>query len=382
MSAKKSERSQTSRLAINYDAAHRALDGAFKEAEAALLRGDSPHIDDPAVRQSCEDLFKSQTQSYREVLVGAILCRLMDKRIDIRTPYAKHGDTAVSQRQLDEKVVNPLLKQNRIPSTKGPYLAVFRRGVTFHRAAEGGTRGGLRDPAAFDAFDTCLTFLEHTNDDAELTRFLVFVLYQFVLLREAANVPLARLKRISLDQCHLLTTELIKRRSGGRFPLFLVVGTFAAIKECLNAPWELRWQQINVADIAAGAAGDIELIKGGAVVLAGEITERVVDRDRVVSTFTTKIVEAGVTDYVFLVTAEPTDDARQACFSYFAQGHEVNFVDIATWIRMTLATLGQSGREAFERLVAELIDGADVPKSLKVDWNECIAAIAGGGTAN
>ncbi|HEX7377523.1 MAG TPA: hypothetical protein VF278_10445 [Pirellulales bacterium] len=377
MNKKKRDGSSPEKLTVDYDAAAEALRGAFADAETYVLGSSAPPAIDPALGKQCEKLFQSKTQSFREVLVGATICRLLDKRINIRTPYAKHGDTAVSQRVLDERVVNPFLKSNRIPSSKGPYLAVFRRGVDFYRNAEGtGTRGGVRDAEAFDAFDVCLTFLEGTSDNAEIRSFLVFVLYQFVLLREAANVPLARLQRISLEQCHELAIQLMGRRSGGRFPLFLVVAAFTAIKECLNAPWELSWQQINVADSAAGAVGDLELIGDGRIILAGEITERSLDRDRIVSTFTTKIVEAGVTDYLFLVTKPPADDAKQQCFCYFAQGHEINFVEIASWIHMILATLGTGGRRLFEARMADLLGQPDVPKSLKVDWNDCIAFIA------
>jgi hypothetical protein len=378
MTKKKRVGDTQAKLAIDYSSADDLLASAFSDAEAIVLNGTEPSVvGDAALRQSCETLFQSKTQSFREVLVGATLCRLLDKRINIRTPYAKHGENAVSQRQLDEKVVNPFLKRNRIPSSKGPYLAVFRRSVTFYPDDEGGsTRSGVRDPEAFDAFDKCLTFIEATSDDAIIRSFLVFVLYKFILLREAANVPLARLQRLSLEQCHDLSIQLMQRPSGGRFPLFLVVATFQAVKDCLAAPWSLKWQQINVADSASGAVGDLELVKDGRVLLAGEITERRLDRDRVVSTFTTKLVEAGVTDYLFLVTTEPTDEAKQQCFSYFAQGHEINFVEIAAWIRMMLATLGQSGRQAFERHMAQLLDQADVPKSLKVGWNECMALIA------
>lgn len=126
----------------------------------------------------------------------------------------------------------------------------------------------------------------------------------------------------------------------------------------------------------ASSSSTIGGIGDGRIILAGEITERSLDRDRIVSTFTTKIVEAGVTDYLFLVTKPPADEAKQQCFSYFAQGHEINFVEIASWIHMILATLGTDGRQVFEARMADLLGQPDVPKSLKVDWNDCIAFIA------
>jgi hypothetical protein len=55
---------------------------------------------------------------------------------------------------------------------------------------------------------------------------------------------------------------------------------------------------------------------------------------------------------------------------YFAQGHEVNFLDIKTWALNTLSTIGKKGRVAFISEMVKLLDTDDVPRRMKVGWNE------------
>jgi len=110
--------------------------------------------------------------------------------------------------------------------------------------------------------------------------------------------------------------------------------------------------------------------------MAIEVTERPVDQARVVSTFRTKIAPAGITDYIFLVNLDLIEDAaiRQA-EQYFAQGHEVNFVDIRGWILNCLVTIGQRGRDAFNAHLQEALSAASTPQQIKAAWNSAIAAI-------
>ena len=192
-------------------------------------------------------------------------------------------------------------------------------------------------------------------------------------LREAANIPLARLHRISLEQYDRLLTGLLATPSGGLFPVLFASAMFAAINAFFQLNWEIASQGINVADAASGAGGDITIKSDGKVVLAVEVTERSVDRSRVISTFNTKISPAGIEDYLFFVgSAGATTDAKVQAQQYFAQGHEVNFVNIKEWILMILATMGMRGRELFNRELMQLMDAGGIPQALKVSWNENI----------
>ena len=361
-------------MPINHESARRLLEDSFREAEASLLKGSIPEVS-KQIREACEVLFRSRTQAYREVLLGCTIARIQDKTIDVRQPYADQGPNAFSGRSLDERVINPFLHEKRIPASRGPYLSVFRRSVQFNRE----TKKGLGDQQGYDAFLSLLDYLESTSDDSELIGFLTYLLYKFAQLREAAAIPLSRLQRISLEQYDTLVSGLLSTPSGGRFPVLVVVATFLAIKEFFRLNWEVKWQGINVADIARGAGGDVTVSEAGLTLMVAEVTERPVDRSRVVSTFNTKIAPAGIEDYLFFVKpSAPIDDAKQQARQYFSQGHEVNFLEIKNWILMTLATMGKRGRTIFNRVLTELLSSPDVPKALKVSWNEQIARIATG----
>lgn len=107
-----------------------------------------------------------------------------------------------------------------------------------------------------------------------------------------------------------------------------------------------------------------------------EVTERPVDKSRVVTTFNTKIAVKKIEDYLFFLgVSGPSADAKTQAQQYFAQGHEVNFIKIKEWILMSLATMGKRGREIFSNELVALVDAEDVPRALKVSWNQQIEGL-------
>lgn len=358
-------------MPINSEEARELLDNTFLQAEQNLLQGSMPKVSEQ-IRSACDVLFRSRTQAYREVVLGCVIARIQDKSIDIRLPYVDQGPDAFSGRSLDERVINPFLQEKRIPSSRGPYLSVFRRSVQF----DPGIRPGLRDKTGYDAFLTVISYLESCSQDSELYILLRHLLYKFAELREASDVPISRLQRISLEQYEALISGLLATPSGGRFPVLLVVATFNAIKEFFDLDWAIASQGINVADTASGAGGDVTITSGSRIVMAVEVTERPVDRARVAATFNTKIAPAGIEDYLFFVRSpEVAPEARQQARQCFAQGHEVNFLEIKNWIVMSLATMGTRGRASFNRVLVGLLEAPDVPRTMKVAWNEQIAEL-------
>jgi hypothetical protein len=253
-------------MPIDYEAARELLERAFVASEEDLLRQTVPQIPEE-LSGPFAAIFSSTTQAYRECLAGCTIARIQDKGIQIRLPYTKQGPRAYNGRTLDEKVVNPFLQARRIPCSRGPFLSVFRRSIQFDEA----TARGVRDVVGFRAFLELVTYLEQTADDQALARFL------------------RRLARISLEQYGTLISGLLATPSGGRFPVLLVTAAFSTIKDFFGLDWDVRAQGINVADAAAGVGGDITIMQGGRTLLAAEITERPLDRSRVVSTFNTKI---------------------------------------------------------------------------------------------
>lgn len=352
--------------AIDYDAAATVLAEHFATVEAGALSDSPAIVIDGSVDYDLDRLFTSDTQAYREVLLGCLLARIQNKSFNIRQPYVNLSEYAFNGRTLDERVVNPFLHDKRVPSSRGCYLSVFRRSVTLE------PRGGLRDVEGYESLLDILGRIESTSDDAYLGKLLDALLHRFIVLREESAVPLNRLQRFSLDQYRALIDCLLSSSSGGRFPLFIVVAALRAINLHFELGWTVSFQGINVADRASGAVGDVTVTNAaGVVALSAEITERRIDRARVVSTFNAKIGPAGVSDYIFFVTEPAADDARAQAYRYFAQGHEINFADITTWAGMILVTLSQAGRSIFNQEVLAMLDTPEVPKALKVAWNDC-----------
>jgi hypothetical protein len=355
----------------DYDAARKLLEEEFARVERAALEGKEPSRMTGPVQKNFNAIFESATQAYREVFLGCILARLADREIDITKPYVNQGEDAYNGRTLDEKVVNPFLHERRIPSSKGPFLAAFRRSVRFDAA----TREGLRDKEGYDSLLYLIKKLNKIEDEKALREVLRYTLFRFVSLRTASEIPLVRLQRISLEQYGQLIQGLLNTASGGRFPMMLAESTFAAIQRVYGLDWIIDVQGINVADKASGAGGDITIKRGKTVVLAVEVTERAVSKTRIVSTFQTKIAPQGIEDYLFLVTEQAEPEVMKQARQYFSQGHEINFFRLKRWILVILATIGGAGRTIFNDILLEKLSSADVPASLKVAWNKQMEAI-------
>lgn len=341
----------------------------FTAIQPFVLQGTAPHVT-PSLKQAFDTIFSTRVQAYRETLLGCALVRLQDRAINMRLPYINQGPGAFNGRTFDERVVNPFLQQHRIPASRGPYLSAFRRSVRF----DDSTRNGLRDKIGYDAFLELITALEGMTTDANLLTFIEYLLYKFAKLREDAEVPLSRLQRISLEQFGSLITSLLNTPSGGRLPVILVVSAFRTIKEFFGLDWVIDYQGINVADSQTGVGGDITITHEDQIVFAAEVTERPLDRARVVATFNTKIAPNGIEDYLFFVRPETlAEDARQQAQPYFSQGHEVNFLEIKNWVLMALATMGKHGRGLFNDHLLRLIDEPAMPRAIKVAWNDYIS---------
>ncbi len=362
-------------MAIDYDSARDDLQAAFDAAQTRLLSKSVPVSPPQRISDAISVVFASRTQAFREVLLGCVLARIQDKSIDVRLPYVSFGPSAFNGRTLDERVVNPVLQGKRIPSSRGPFLSVFRRRVSFVPE----TGEGLREKTAYDEFLAITDFVEGLDDDEHLRELLENLTFQFVELREAGDVPLTRVQRISLEQLVELTGRLLDTPSGGRLPVYTVVAMFQAINQRFELGWDIQWQGINVADTASGVGGDISVMSGGSSILVAEVTERTVDRNRIVATFNSKVGPHGISDYIYFVgdKSQPEEAVQQAR-QYFAQGHEINFVVVIDWIAAGLATLGSEGRSLYAEALLDLMGQDDTPVALRAIWNDNVSAIISG----
>lgn len=358
--------------ALDYDRAALLLKELFAEAEQHFQNKTVPPID-VEIAKTADTIFASATQAYREVLLGCGLARMLDPSINIRRPYVGQGDDAFNGRTLDERVINPFLHDRMIPCSKAPYLSAFRRNVQFDPE----TAKGLRDKEGYTALLNYIAVLEKANP-VLARNLVVYLLYRFVILRDAANIPLSRIHRLSLEQYDALIGRLLQAQSGGLIPVLLTVAMLQTIKACFGLTWKIVWQGINVADKASGAGGDITVTQDGNTVLAIEVTERPIEKARVVSTFSTKIVRAGIADYLFVYArSSPTDEAREAARTYFSQGHEINFLQVQEWIVNNLGTIGGRCRAIFTQEILNMLDSKEVPAAVKVTWNDVLRETIG-----
>ncbi len=128
-------------------------------------------------------------------MLGCGLARILDRSVNIRLPYIKQGQNSFNGRTLDERVVNPFLQKKLIPCSKGPYLATFRRNVKLTKE----TASGLRDKEGYKALLDYITALE-AADEKKVRALVLYLLYRFIVLRNATTIPLYRISRLSLEQ--------------------------------------------------------------------------------------------------------------------------------------------------------------------------------------
>ncbi|MGI8979839.1 MAG: restriction endonuclease, SacI family [Pirellulaceae bacterium] len=374
MAKKTSSRKQG--ISIDKKAATETLDEVFREIEARFRHdGQTLLAENDELNESLNILFTSDTQAYREALVGVCLARLADLRINLRLPYVKQAENAFSGRSLDEAVVNPFFKRHRIPSSTGPYLSAIRRNAKFLPEQE---ERGLRHIDAFRGLLACLEHLEQLTASEAIKQFLGIVLNRFLVLRQKSDVVLVRVQRFSVTQLYTLIESLLQSASGGRWPVLLAGAMFRAVSGRFDLGWEVQCQGINVADAPSGAAGDITVKAGEKIVLAAEVTERRVDRTRVITTFNAKIADAEIYDYIFFAAPDDTSGAKAQAEQYFAQGRDINFVDLAEWLHQMLVTIGVDGRQKFVTEVLAALEAPSTPGALKVTWNSVVTGVVSG----
>jgi SacI restriction endonuclease len=354
---------------VDYDAARDILTTEYEAAEELFREGREVALPD-AIRDAIAGVFRSRTQAYREALVGCALARIQDQKINIRLPYVGQAPNAFNGRTLDERVVNPFLHEQQIPASRAPYLSSLRRGFQFQKDWP-----GQRDRAGLGAAVDFIAALEQAN--AEQARiYLRGLLYRFVALRDAADIALNDVHRLSIDQYGSLIDGLLSVRSGGLIPVLLAVATFQTISDCFELNWRIEWQGINVADRARGEAGDITVYRNNVRLFSVEVTEREIDRARVIATFQAKIGRAGLGDYLFIFgNVAPSNEAREVARQYFAQGHEINFVQIRDWILTLMTTIGPRCRRIFTQRYRALLGERNVPAALKVAWNNLLGRL-------
>ena len=146
---------------MDYERAAKRLQVALERAQEHVLAETRPAVS-AVLSRHLDALFEPKTtQAFREALVGCVLARLDDPRIDARSPSTKHGEHSYSGRMLDERVVNPVLIEWRVPVSKAPFLSSLRRSVRFTEEM----RKGIRDQKTFTAFLAVVTLINRAEPE-------------------------------------------------------------------------------------------------------------------------------------------------------------------------------------------------------------------------
>jgi len=140
---------------IDSGAARDLLKTALDTAEEAYRDRSQPSAHEDIVAYT-DCLFTSSTRAYREALVGCVVARYVDDRINIRHPATTTSKEAFSGRSLADQVVTPFLQESAIPVSKSPYLSSLRGGARFER---GGAPRIQRDAAGFDALVSIVDYV-------------------------------------------------------------------------------------------------------------------------------------------------------------------------------------------------------------------------------
>jgi hypothetical protein len=349
---------------IKKQEALQVLHESFPLAEDDHRDGTSIEIPEQ-VTAATERLFTSKTQAYREVLVSCVIARIIDQEIDIRLPAVAYGEDAYSGRTITEQAVTPFLRERFIPISSNPFLSALRGGAKFMK---GGQPRIQRDKEGFESLVDVVDYLRGLGTE-DAKKYLRFLLRRFIQLRELGDIPLKKLAKPNLGQLQKLITGLLKEKSGGRIPSLLATALFQTIGECHALGWEVEFQGINVADKASGAVGDITIRKDGAIILGVEVTERPIDQARVTLTFNQKVSPSSLTDYLFITTATPKEEALAIAHSYTGVGHEMNFVLLDPWLIHNLSIVGPACRALFQAKMIALISAQGTSADIRVAWN-------------
>ena len=353
---------------IDYTAASVLLNDVFHETVSSFSVEAQEVME--RLHNTLDTIFESNTQSYREVLLGCALIHIMYPEVNIRLPYVKQGANAFNGRTLDQEVVNQFLVSKQIPCSKGPYLATFRRNVKFDET----TRDGLRDKVGYDAMLEILGEIENSQG-VTAKAILMCLLQKFVELRERSDIQLVSVVRLSIEQYRHFLDTLLHNQSGGLIPMLVTEAIFQTINIQYRCDWEIVRQGVNAADGATGAAGDVTIFKDGEVIKAIEVTERPIGQTRVVTTFNTKITTSDVKDYLFVYTSTtPDEGAYSAANTYFAQGYDINFIKLSNFVISTFIAGNANTRVIFMNKMLELLRQGDIPAAVKTAWNDSLQA--------
>jgi hypothetical protein len=182
----------------------------------------------------------------------------------------------------------------------------------------------------------------------------------------------------SLDEIMVALESFIATRSSGVRLQAACVALFETLKLSVAIADKIKSRAVNASDKATSQVGDVELVKGGKVILAVEVKDKFVKESDVTVTIQ-KARKNGVTDVVFLIrSGKPSvaeDEAFGRAAAEFAKGISVNLLDAMAFIKNTLALLSTKERSMFLRHLHETLETQSVDFTHVKAWSDLMAAM-------
>lgn len=320
----------------------------------------SDKVEDQALKDAIRRAISSPTKSYRYVLPTQLLAKVAEPSADCRsTQVGKGKANTFDARTFCRRVVVPFERENNdvLGASGDPYVNNPLRvpAVTPEYSEP------QRDKQGWEDLCAVLGSVEQQADEAYTTSVLNQVLVEIYRRLAEVRVVYPIPMRISLDDCVELVQQFLGEVSGGdraqaaASALFLTIGTKFRLFSTV------RRSHTNASDIASGQVADIECLSDDdRIVLAVEVKDKALVL-REVQDKLPNMRAQGVAELIFLaLRGVAEDDAagiQDLIQREFASGHNLYVIeDFSSFLRMTLALLGEIGRRVFLAAVGRELD--------------------------
>jgi hypothetical protein len=337
---------------------------------AAALQGATPDASPEII-----SLINSDQTAIRFCLVTQLLGKLTDHGLDaLCLQKGDGGGGRWDPRGFATNVVVPWNRtlQSVLGASGDPYVSnPLRRPRVDHGLDQMG------DPVAWKALCRALEKAQQASaPDVELLfgQTLSAVRDRLAALTFVYVLP----ARISLRQCERLVTDFLSQPSGGDRGMAVAGALFDTLRVKLAIWTEVRRGAVNAADVATGAAADLECVASdGKVVLAVEVKERRVANSDVAEAIT-KARGLAVTELLLctlgFVKAEE-GAINTAIDAAWASGTNVYHATLLDLVRANLPLLGEAGIREFVGAIGNQLDTYATQPKHRQAWKEVLETL-------
>lgn len=308
-------------------------------------------LDDGPLRDAIRQSINSGTKTYRYVLPTQLVAKLADASVDCRSVQVAGGRPgAFDARSICDKVIVPFDRGNNavLGGSAEPYVNNPLRvpEITPQYSSQ------QKDKAGWSALCLVLDRIEVTQDiglaENIFRQILIEIHRRLALVEVTYPVP----RRTSLEGCSAVVAGFLADGSGGDRPQAVISALFRALGVRFGLYSEVRRGHTNTADVSSGQVADLECIAGnGEIVMAVEVKDKALTVTQMQDKLP-RMREQHVSE-IFSIALRGLQPAAEGSISAlvakeFASGQNIYvFDDFASFLKATLALLGEDGRRQF-----------------------------------